>query len=167
MRYLKRPTRTRPRCRVDSARPMRQANEVTARESERLGAERLADAILALREQRSLSQEELATLFGLALKTIQRIEKAKISPRAATFGKIDRGAGWKPGSARALVRDGIPPQPLDEETIRRDARREYIGRLRAIQRAFPAEYVFVQRAIDELDDEQIERVERSITDEQR
>lgn len=159
MRYLERRTRTRPHCRVDSTRPMRQAMEVAARDSERLGAERLAEAVIALRAERSLSQEDLAALCGIALKTVQRIEKGRVAPRATTFGAIDRGAGWKPGSARALVRDGTPPQPLNASgDVSRSAREEAELRLAKIKARFPEEYELAMRAVRELNDDAVEQI---------
>ena len=50
--------------------------------------ETAGDAIKRLRLQRGITQRELAEASGLHLKTIQRIERARMSPRLVTLEKI-------------------------------------------------------------------------------
>jgi transcriptional regulator with XRE-family HTH domain len=56
-----------------------------------------------------MTQEEFAKHCGLSPTTIQRVEAAEVRPRAKTFSGLDRGAGWEPGSTRALYETGKKP----------------------------------------------------------
>lgn len=109
MRYMNLKSRSRPRCRVDSKRPMRQAMTVTERESKRLGT-----AVQTVRERLDVTQEEFAVLCGLSLMTIQRVELGKVKPRAKTFGGLDKGAGWPEGTARSILAGGPIPSTANE-----------------------------------------------------
>jgi transcriptional regulator with XRE-family HTH domain len=115
MRYYVRHDRASPRCRVDISRPIRHAVHVTGRENKRL-----AEAVIALRGQLNLTQQELADRAGLSLTTIIRVEGGKNMPRPQTFGAIDRVAGWESGSARALYLRGTPPVMAKEASNLRD-----------------------------------------------
>lgn len=56
-----------------------------------------------------MTQEEFADACDLALPTIQRVEKGTVTPRAKTFGKLDKGALWPAGTARAIYEDDAQP----------------------------------------------------------
>ena len=51
------------------------------------------EAIKQLRQERGLSQEEVAHAAGVATSTVSRIERASIEPRAAALEKIAKGLG--------------------------------------------------------------------------
>lgn len=106
MRHVRRISRSRPKCRVDSARPVGHAVPVTERDLKR---SRLRSGVLSARERLQVTQEQFATRAGLSLKTVQRVELATATPRAHTFVGLDTGAGWEPGSARALYETGQEP----------------------------------------------------------
>lgn len=106
MRNYRPRLKRRPRSRVDPSRPMREATHVAGRDLKRLG-----DAVKSAREQLGDSQPEFAERAGMGIATVQRVEKAEIEPRAATYGKLDRGAKWPQGTARAIVEQGIKPPP--------------------------------------------------------
>jgi len=65
--------------------------------------------VRAVRDELGLTQKEFAERAGLAEITVQRIEQAKIDPRAKTLTGIDRGAGWPAGAARAVMAGAEPP----------------------------------------------------------
>lgn len=108
MRHYRRFRRSRPKCRVDSTRPLRHAVSVAERDLKRLGA-----AIVSVRDLLGVTQEEFAERAGLSLKTVQRVELAIGKPRATTFKGLDRGAGWVSGGARGIYEDGR--EPVDEQ----------------------------------------------------
>lgn len=118
MRHYERRPRVHPPCRVDTSRPVRQAIDVAGRDSKSPEQARLATGVLAARERLRITQEEFAERSGLALKTIQRVEQGQINPRTKTFAGLDQGAGWAPGSASALFRDGREPAVLGERLRR-------------------------------------------------
>jgi len=71
-----------------------------------------------------LTQEDFATRAGMSLKTVQRIEGGRATPRAVTLNLIDRIAPeafpqWAPGQARQIM-DGTAESPAatraDEKT---------------------------------------------------
>jgi len=113
MRHLPRHRRSRPPCRVDSRRPERHTDPVSARD-----LERLAKSLTDRRGELSLTQEEFVRRAGtsadgkpaLSLKQLQRIEQAKVNPRPKTLGALDRAAGWTPGSARQVIEGGVPSE---------------------------------------------------------
>lgn len=76
---------------------------------------RLGDALVSIREQLRLTQEEFAARAGVALKTLQRIELGRTVPRGKTLNRIDDTAGWEPGHARRLLEGDMPPSvdPVD------------------------------------------------------
>lgn len=119
MRHFRRQPRVRVYARVDTPRPLRQAMDVAERESERLAA-----AVVAARERLRVTQEEFAALAGLSLTTIQRIEQMRITPRTKTFSGLDQGAGWVPGSARGVFRDGREPVIADDEAMAKSRSRD-------------------------------------------
>lgn len=117
----------RPCPRVDMGRPGRQTSVVPLR-----GLKSLADYVIARRGELGLTQEEFARGGGIHVKTLQRIERGEITPRAKTIGAIDRAAGWESGSTRAIINGGEPTLPdsgeygpggLREKTIRDDFER--------------------------------------------
>lgn len=73
---------------------------------------------MSARERLDLTQEEFAERAVLSLKTVQRIELRRVRPTIKTFNGLDRGAGWKAGSARRLYEDGVVPEvdEADEES---------------------------------------------------
>lgn len=128
MRYLNLKSRSRPRCRVDSTRPMRQAMAVTERESKRLSS-----AVQTVRERLDVTQEEFAVLCGLSLMTIQRVELGKVKPRAKTFGGLDKGAGWSEGTARSILEGGPIPSTANEPEPEHDEDDELREMAKSIQ----------------------------------
>jgi transcriptional regulator with XRE-family HTH domain len=124
----------RPVLRLDTTRPPRNTEQVASRD-----LKRLADAVVQRRAELGLSQEEFAERAGtgddrLPIKTLQRVELQKATPRAATLGAIDRAAGWPTGRARTLL-DGdqapagtaTPMAPIDKSTATlADLHREYV-----------------------------------------
>lgn len=111
MRHLQRIRRSRPKCRVDTQRPLGHTGDVPVRD-----LKRLAGAVRAAREKLGLSQEEFAQRGDLAPKTAQRLEWGTVAPRAKTLSKLDRAADWPPGTARKILDgeleaapDGPPP----------------------------------------------------------
>lgn len=58
-----------------------------------------------LREDRGLSQRELATLAGVALGTVLRAEKSYVTPRGLTARKLAAALGIEP---LVLIRCGAP-----------------------------------------------------------
>lgn len=141
MRHYMRRARTDVHCRVDSTRPTRHPVHVTGREEERL-----AKAVIAARERLNLTQEEFAKRCQLSLTTIGRVERGTAGRRAKTFGGLDRGAGWLPGSSRAVYTTGAEPILVDDlrdDNERKlwaldmpaETRRGYIETYRADQRA--------------------------------
>lgn len=117
MRFMPRGGTRGPCTRVDSRRPMRQDKRVPKRD-----LERLATAVFDRRSEFGLTQEEFAAQCDLGVATIQRIEDAKITPRAKTLGQLDDGARWERGSARRTMHGGkptpivSPAKPLAEWT---------------------------------------------------
>lgn len=131
---------------MDSTRPLRHNGPVTEGvvRSPNEARDQLARAIIAARGRLRVTQEEFAARAGLSLKTVQRIELRKIAPQTKTLTGLDRGAGWKPGSARRLYEDGRRPvldgdredwSPVvsDEQIVAMDAQ------------AFAAHYVRLDR----------------------
>lgn len=105
MRNLQRIRRARPKCRVDTERPLGHTVHVPVRD-----LKRLASAVKTAREQLGLSQEEFAKRGELALKTVQRLEWGSVVPRSKTLNGLDRAADWPPGAARGIL-DGVRPVP--------------------------------------------------------
>lgn len=160
VRYFRQRPRVRPPCRVDNARPLRQTEEVTGRDSESPDRERLADAVLSARERLRVSQEEFAERCGLALKTIQRVENAQITPRTTTFSGLDQGAGWVSGSARGVFRDGREPVMADVDAMAKErVRAEVVRRLANVKKHFPVEYQLLMETVrsGEVTDAEVDR----------
>lgn len=141
MRYYPLKRRARPHCRVDSTRPVGHSVHMPGRE-----LERLAEALIGARARLGMTQEEFADHAQVSITTVRRIEQKHGAPRTTTFGKLDKGAGWVDGSARAVYIRGDPPvliNDLRDDNERKlwaldlpvDVRRGYIDRYRADQRA--------------------------------
>ena len=58
-----------------------------------LAVSRYGEAIKQLRQERGLSQEDVAHAAGVATSTVSRIERGHIEPRAAVLEKIANGLG--------------------------------------------------------------------------
>jgi transcriptional regulator with XRE-family HTH domain len=89
---------------------VRHPGPVTERDLKRLGS-----AVVAIRTRLGLTQDEFANQATLSIKTVQRIEGARGTPRAVTLNLIDRIApkaypNWQPGDARKIM-DGHLPSP--------------------------------------------------------
>jgi len=64
----------------------------------------IARSIIRDREAAGLTQKELAHRAGIRVETLNRIEKAKVTPDTATIAKIDRALNAaQPRSARAIA----------------------------------------------------------------
>ncbi|MER5388347.1 helix-turn-helix domain-containing protein [Saccharopolyspora sp. NPDC002686] len=74
--------------------------------------ERLSDFVISWRERLSLERSDLAERMKMDAKTVQRIENGQ-SVRATSLAALERGLGWKPGSARTVLGGG-DPAPIDE-----------------------------------------------------
>lgn len=90
-----------PRSRMDSTRPVRHAGRVAVRD-----LKRLASSVKAARNDLGMSQEDFARRAELGLKTLQRIELEKVTPRGKTLTSLDRAAGWPSGTARSILDEG-------------------------------------------------------------
>lgn len=104
---------------------------------------------MAARERLSVTQEEFAELCGLSLTTVQRVEQGRVVPRAKTYSGLDRGAGWEPGSARAVLKDGRPPVVVEDkgsapQMTSSQARARFAEMLAALKREQPAEYADIR-----------------------
>lgn len=76
-------------------------------------AQRLADAVLARREELALTQLEVAAAGGPSNTTLTVIENGLTANLTnATAKKLDRGLQWAPGSARTVWLGG-DPTPLE------------------------------------------------------
>jgi transcriptional regulator with XRE-family HTH domain len=76
---------------------------------------RLGQGVMDRRGELDQTQEEFAAAGGLAVKTVQRVERALIDmPRTKTLGGLDKAAGWVSGSARGLLEEGRPPTLRDQ-----------------------------------------------------
>lgn len=80
---------------------------------------RLGNAVRERRLKLGQTQTEFATNAGFSMKTLQRLElgqqKHDLSP--ATLGGIDRAAGWKSGSAKAILDGGDPQESEPGEHV--------------------------------------------------
>lgn len=116
---------------MDSTRPLRHAvyvSEGVVRSpslDEATSRERLAGAVISARGRLDVTQEEFAERAVLSLKTVQRIELRRVRPTVKTFNGLDRGAGWKAGSARRLYEDGDEPE-VDEPGDETDAGKPWV-----------------------------------------
>ncbi|HZF74482.1 MAG TPA: XRE family transcriptional regulator [Acetobacteraceae bacterium] len=85
---------------------------------------RLAERLGALRAERGLSLDELATRTGISRATLSRLERAETSPTAAMLGRLCAAYGWTlsrlmaaaEGEAPALMRRADQPAWSDPET---------------------------------------------------
>lgn len=59
--------------------------------------ERFGANVLALRERRNLTQEDLSAASGLHPTEISRLERATREPRLGTIVRLARALGVKPG----------------------------------------------------------------------
>jgi transcriptional regulator with XRE-family HTH domain len=58
-----------------------------------------------LRRQRELSQEQLATVAGISLTTIRRLERQPAAPcRSRTLGRLAAALGEEPGRLTSVTR---------------------------------------------------------------
>jgi len=72
---------------------------------EQAGRERLAEAVRGRRHWLGLSQECLADRGGPSHRVVRQIESGKspTKPNDATLAKLERGLGWKQGTARSIL----------------------------------------------------------------
>lgn len=102
---------SRPAQRIDSRGPLRHAVRVAGRD-----LKSLADAVIAVRDELGLTQEEFAERGGLHPGTVQRVELMKVTPRAKTLAGLDRAAGRPSGWARAALEGR--ELPTSNESVR-------------------------------------------------
>lgn len=78
--------------------------------------ERLAEAIIAAREAKTWTQDDLVRESALGRSTIQRLESGKQTayPSRATIQALERTLGWAPGSVRSILGGGEPTYLGDE-----------------------------------------------------
>lgn len=73
---------------------------------------RLAEVVLARRQELRLSQREVLERGGPSNATMTQIENGMArNPSEATLRKLDHALMWEPGSARRVL-DGVDPIPL-------------------------------------------------------
>lgn len=144
MRHNSRRPRVRVYSRVDRSRPLRQTAHVAGIE-----LKRLAEGVITARERLRVTQEEFADLAGLSVSTVRRVEQEDLnSPRTKTFAGLDRGAGWVPGSARALFREGREPVLVKTDAkTKEEIREEVLRRLANIRKHYPVEYESLMRLV--------------------
>lgn len=142
MRHLEKKPRSRPRCRLDSRRPLRHSGPVSEKDLKRLG-----QAVKDRRGELGLSQEEFCertSIDGqraLSIKQLSRIETGHVgSPRTKTLGALDRACGWTPGSARNVLEheDGKPTvleraQPASSDDINEEMLAHLIEQARFVR----------------------------------
>lgn len=139
MKYLDRRRRSRPKCRLDSTRPLGHPDYVAQRDLK----SPLARALKDRRAELGVTQEQfVARVPGMKIKTLQRAEGGS-KPHPSTLGQLDEAAGWPRGWARQ-IRDGeltYPPSEPDPEQLAAQELREH---LRLLKRRMPyAEFVRV------------------------
>jgi hypothetical protein len=127
MKFCSRTCRSRAwyeRACVDPQAQARRRQRDTARRKalldEQLPGQLLADAVLDRRRELGLSQLQVGARMATtdkaasAARVLERVERSKylVGPYRATLEALDRGLGWAPGSAQALLYDGTPPRPM-------------------------------------------------------
>lgn len=81
-------------------------------------AQRLADAVLARRDELAKSQLEVWQAGGPSNTTLTTIENGLTENLTnATAKKLDRGLEWTPGSARAVWLGGEPTRLEDTDQL--------------------------------------------------
>ena len=99
----------RPRGRVDNSRPMRHSGTV----QDRKDWNRLADYVLRERKQRGITQQQLAELMDVNIRSVRRIEKGE-SVSKTTLAAIDVAFGAPSGTARKiLLASPNTPEPAE------------------------------------------------------
>lgn len=94
---------------------------------------RLAEAIKAAREERNLTQLEVAETAGVSESTVQNLESGTSRTRLPpSLAKIEPAIGWAPGSGKAVMEGGEPtripmtvagaitPTPRDDQAAASD-----------------------------------------------
>jgi hypothetical protein len=72
---------------------------------------RLATAVRAERLAQEATLRQVAERGGLSVLTVIAAEKGEKVPRAFTLDALDRGLGWPPGMAKAVLNGAEPPAP--------------------------------------------------------
>jgi transcriptional regulator with XRE-family HTH domain len=106
------------------------------------GRERAARAVVARRGKLGMTQQELAGMAGVDLKTIGNLESRGRWPIARTRARIESALGWPDGEMERLAAQGeepsVPPEVV--AALRRAYRDdpamfgEAVGALEAIER---------------------------------
>src|SRR5262245_47284441 len=86
--------------------------------------QRLAERLIALRQARALSLDDLASRSGISRATLSRIERAEVSPTAAQLNRLCVAYGWTlsrlmaaaEGEAPALIRRSEQEEWTDQQT---------------------------------------------------
>ena len=66
-------------------------------------------ALKRLRQERLLTQEELAAQAGITVSTLSRIETGKTSPRLRTIRDLAQALGISPNALREILSEGQLP----------------------------------------------------------
>jgi DNA-binding XRE family transcriptional regulator len=74
-------------------------------------SKRLAAAVRAARTAQGLTQRQLAERGGIRPLTVLTTERGDRTPRPATLAALERGLGWTPGTAQAILAGAEPPMP--------------------------------------------------------
>lgn len=73
--------------------------------------QRLGEAVRAARQAQRQTQRFAAGLGGISPLTWMAAEKGEKVPRELTLVGIERGLGWAPGTAKAVMAGADPPDP--------------------------------------------------------
>lgn len=91
--------------------------------------DRVAERLVALREARGLSQEQLSALAGVSVKTISRLENGHHEGRAGTIAQVAGALGVQ--ESHLVDRPVIEPDGLQQILERLDDIAERLRRLEA------------------------------------
>ena len=70
---------------------------------------RLTECVVRRRSELGLSQRKLADLAGMALGTVNRLERGAGTPRVSTVPKLEDALEWPRGTFQAIREGGDPP----------------------------------------------------------
>lgn len=104
--------------------------------------ERLGQEVKARREELQLTQPELATLLGVSLSSVQRLERGTARPKWALLHAVEHALNWSEVSAAKTLAGGAPTivrrdsvYSADDDIVTVDAERAY-EMLQSIRKVF-------------------------------
>lgn len=83
-----------------------------------MNVQRAARAVEARRGELGLTQQQLATMAGVDVKTVGSLESRGRWPIARTRAAIERAMGWPPGEMARIADEEPAPPALSEATQR-------------------------------------------------